>query len=226
MTISSDGQVVAFVSLASTFESEDTNAANDIYLFDRLNGDTHLVSLDNEGKLGANSSSSPALSADGRYLVYHTAATNLLGGGVSSYGQVLLFDPLGIDLQIDSVTPVQVLEDEDVVVGKSTAIKAVIRKLGAQRLNDVTVSANYNGRTTYIFYVDEPYNRDDYGFLKQNNNGHMLNFDINEITKTVYLVGDALTPEVQLSYSVEVEVDPLVDFDEVSESNNHKTATV
>jgi hypothetical protein len=225
VTISSDGQVVAFASLASTLESGDTNSVYDIYLHELSNGDTHLVSLSNEGKLGDYSSTSSALSADGRYLVYHTGATNLLGGGVSSYGQVLLFDPLGIDLQIDSVKPVQVLEDEDLVVGKSTAIKAVIRKLGAQPLSGISVSANYNGQTTYIFYVDEPNNSDVYGFLKQNNNGHMLSFATNEITKTVYLVGDELTPDELLSYSVEVEVDPLVGFDEVSESNNHKTAT-
>ncbi len=225
VTISSDGQMVAFASLASTLDSGDTNTVIDTYLHELSSGDTHLVSLSNEGELGDNSSSNAALSADGRYLVYHTGATNLLGGGVSSYGQVLLFDPLGIDLQIDSVTPVQVLEDEDLVYGKSTAIKAVVRKLGAQPLTGVMLSANHNGEITYIFYVNEPSNSNEFGFLKNDNTGHMLSFGASEITKTVYLVGDALTPYELISYAVDVDIDPLNGIAEMNEHNNRMTAS-
>ena len=85
--ISSDGQFIAFASMASNLVSNDTNRASDIFLRDLRSGVTTLVSVDATGTSSAgilNSwtrhrlCSNPLISADGRWVVFESLATNLV----------------------------------------------------------------------------------------------------------------------------------------------------
>lgn len=81
---SSDGRWIAFVSAATNLipGQIDTNSANDVFLRDRLNGTTVLVSrLPASPAATANGASDqPSISADGRWVAFASAATNLVTG--------------------------------------------------------------------------------------------------------------------------------------------------
>lgn len=76
-SLSADGRVVAFVSSASNLAPHDDNQESDVYVFDVASGSVALVSATSKGKAANASSSRPALSADGRYVVYQSVASNL-----------------------------------------------------------------------------------------------------------------------------------------------------
>ncbi|MDH5545972.1 MAG: HYR domain-containing protein [Gammaproteobacteria bacterium] len=76
--ISADGRYVAFSSRANNLvTTPDTNDQYDIFLYDHVTGKTELVSINNYGQLGDKKSSSPSISADGRFVAFHSLAENL-----------------------------------------------------------------------------------------------------------------------------------------------------
>ena len=90
--LSADGRYVAFESTASNLVSGDTNNRNDIFVHDRQSGATTRVSL---GELGTQSNdycSSPAISADGRYVGFVSTASNLVGGDANGAPDVFVHD--------------------------------------------------------------------------------------------------------------------------------------
>ncbi len=76
--ISADGNVVAFSSTASNLVPGDTNNWNDVFVHNRLTGVTERVSVNSSGEQATDESFGPALSADGRYVAFHSFATNLI----------------------------------------------------------------------------------------------------------------------------------------------------
>lgn len=90
--ISSDGRYVVFESSASNLVSDDTNNRTDIFLRDRDNGTTIRISVDNNGVEGNANSSNPAISADGRYVVFSSHASNLIAGDTNSTFDIFLYD--------------------------------------------------------------------------------------------------------------------------------------
>jgi Tol biopolymer transport system component len=79
-SISADGRYAAFVSLASNLVDGDTNGFADVFVRDRLLGITERVSVASDGSQANIGSDSlyPSISADGRYVVYESAASNLV----------------------------------------------------------------------------------------------------------------------------------------------------
>lgn len=77
-SLSADGRFVAFVSEASSLVAHDTNQVADIFVHDRRNGATIRVNLGRHGKQANAPSREPVLSADGRYVVFASQASNLL----------------------------------------------------------------------------------------------------------------------------------------------------
>ncbi len=75
-SVSADGQFVAFASRARLLPS-DSNVVDDVYVFDRANGRLSLESRAADGSASNGSSGNPALSADGRLLVFTSDSTNL-----------------------------------------------------------------------------------------------------------------------------------------------------
>jgi Tol biopolymer transport system component len=77
-TMSADGRYVAFASLADNLVPNDTNGVADVFVYDAQSGTTTLVSVStNSVSPGNRASSSPAISADGRYILFHSTAYNL-----------------------------------------------------------------------------------------------------------------------------------------------------
>lgn len=84
--ISRDGRFVAFMSRASNLVPGDTNVnragkpAVDIFVRDTRTAATQRVSVSAAGQQGNRSSRGTAMSADGRYVAFASAATNLMPG--------------------------------------------------------------------------------------------------------------------------------------------------
>lgn len=78
--LSADGRYVAFTSRAANLGARDRNHENDVYLHEVANGTTTLVSATFRGEAANAQSRGPAVSADGRYIVFQSVASNL--GGV------------------------------------------------------------------------------------------------------------------------------------------------
>src|SRR4030095_1937433 len=80
--VSTDGRVVAFVSLARLTAADD-NTSEDIYVLERATGTISLESARPDGRASDGSSQHPRLNGDGRFLVFSTLA----GGPVGSRGE-------------------------------------------------------------------------------------------------------------------------------------------
>jgi Tol biopolymer transport system component len=90
--ISADGRYVAFTSVASNLVSGDTNGSRDIFVHDTQSGTTTRVSLATNGTEGNSASYSPAISADGRYVVFDSVASNLVSGDTNGTNDVFVHD--------------------------------------------------------------------------------------------------------------------------------------
>ncbi|MBI2901224.1 MAG: PD40 domain-containing protein, partial [Planctomycetes bacterium] len=75
-SLSSDSRFVAFQSAATNLVSGDTNLKTDVFVRDRLLGITERVSVSTAGVQGDDHSFFPAISGDGRYVAFTSAATN------------------------------------------------------------------------------------------------------------------------------------------------------
>ncbi len=90
--ISKDGRFVAFESNATNLGGSDNSAAQ-IYVHDRQTGSTTLVSERTGGGQGGNAGSSdPAISGNGRFVVYQSKASNLVADDTNGGWDVFLFD--------------------------------------------------------------------------------------------------------------------------------------
>jgi len=89
--ISGDGRYVAFNSYASNLVSGDANGSDDIFVYDRQNGQTSLVSVATNGTQGSYSSQ-PSISADGRYVAFFSLASNIVDGDTNGLGDVFVHD--------------------------------------------------------------------------------------------------------------------------------------
>ena len=90
--ISGDGRYVAFDSDAWNLVWGDTNDTFDVYVHDRQTGATDRVSVDDSGNQSDGASFRPSLSADGRYVAYHSEASNLVSGDTNGASDVVLYD--------------------------------------------------------------------------------------------------------------------------------------
>ncbi len=71
-SISADGRLIAFASLARDLVPDDTNDTWDVFLKDRESGALTRISTAPEGEQSANGTYGATLSADGRYAAYET----------------------------------------------------------------------------------------------------------------------------------------------------------
>src|SRR5205823_3306605 len=102
--ISPDGRYVAFDSEATNLVASDTNGFPDVFVRDRLTGTTERVSVASGGAQGNSSSGRPAISADGRYVAFESAASNLVAGGTFGNFDIFVRDRLTGTTERVSVT--------------------------------------------------------------------------------------------------------------------------
>jgi Tol biopolymer transport system component len=91
-SVSGDGRYVAFASEATNLVAGDTNGVRDIFVRDRQNGTTYRISKNTIGRPGNRDSFDPAITPDGRYVVFTSAATNLVAGDTNGVDDVFLHD--------------------------------------------------------------------------------------------------------------------------------------
>jgi Tol biopolymer transport system component len=98
-SISEDGRFVVFDSNATNLAASDTNAATDVFLRDTCNGaptsctpSTIRVSIASDGSQGNDVSNFPAISANGRYITFTSAAKNLTANDTTTFIDVFVRD--------------------------------------------------------------------------------------------------------------------------------------
>ncbi len=95
LAISGDGRYVAFDSEAPNLVSGDTNGTRDVFVRDVQAGTTIRVSIGPDGAQGNSSSQAPAISADGRYVVFDSYASNFVTGDTNGGDDLFVRDVQG-----------------------------------------------------------------------------------------------------------------------------------
>ena len=90
--LSGDGRYVVFISDADNLVPGDTNGSSDVFLRDTRTGTTTRVSTGPDGVEANDSSNEPSISGDGRYVVFNSAATNLVPGDTNGHEDVFILD--------------------------------------------------------------------------------------------------------------------------------------
>jgi Tol biopolymer transport system component len=91
-SITSDGRYMVFSSFASNLVLNDTNSQRDIFLRDLVTGALTRVSVGRDGSQSNASSENATLSADGRYVVFESNATNLVGADTNGSTDIFYKD--------------------------------------------------------------------------------------------------------------------------------------
>lgn len=79
-SVSYDGRYVAFVSSSNQLVIDDNNNSSDIFIYDASTKQVSRISVDSDGYEANNSSSKPQISADGKFVVFESYASNLVEG--------------------------------------------------------------------------------------------------------------------------------------------------
>ena len=90
--ISGDGRFVAFASSAPDLVPGDTNGAYDVFVKDLVAGTTVRASVDPSGGEGNDDSTYSAITPDGRWVAFTSAASNLVPGDTNGQDDVFLVD--------------------------------------------------------------------------------------------------------------------------------------
>ena len=115
-TLSADGRYVAFTSAAADLVATDANLLQDVFVRDMQSLSTRLVSANAAGvagdRLSALSGAPGAheISDDGRYVVFLSTATNLMGDAVNAFQQVYVKDMTAgtvVRASVNNATPAE-----------------------------------------------------------------------------------------------------------------------
>jgi Tol biopolymer transport system component len=95
--ISADGRYVTFTSNASNLVEGDTNGGTDIFVHDRVTGETQRVSVASDGTQGNGPEVwevwiASSISADGRYVAFSSLADNLVEGDTNGAIDCFVYD--------------------------------------------------------------------------------------------------------------------------------------
>ncbi len=90
--ISADARFIAFESAATNLVPDDTNGAEDIFLYDRTTRQTTRVSVATDGTQARASSHAPSISADGRYIAFSSDAGNLVANDINGHTDIFVHD--------------------------------------------------------------------------------------------------------------------------------------
>ncbi len=131
--ISSDGRLVAFASDATNLVFGDNNGFTDIFVVDTVTGVVVRESVATGGGQANGSSLRPAISSDGRYIVFESTATNL---GTSV--------PVG-------VTQIYLRD-------RNTGTTTLVSQSGGAAGNNVSLQAAISGNGRYIAFASDATN--------------------------------------------------------------------
>ncbi|MCW2505798.1 MAG: domain protein beta Propeller [Actinomycetia bacterium] len=90
--ISGNGRFVAFTSDASSLAPGDANGAPDVFVYDRVTGETALVSATATGQPGDGASGNVAISDSGRFLSFTSGSSDLVDGDTNGRADLFVRD--------------------------------------------------------------------------------------------------------------------------------------
>lgn len=112
--ISASGRFVAFESGVSSLVPGDVNSVSDIFVRDLQANTTTRVSVSGTGSEGNAGSFTPAISANGRFVAFESAASNLVGGDGNNSRDIFVRD-----LQANTTVLVSLSATGDIANGDS-----------------------------------------------------------------------------------------------------------
>jgi flagellin-like hook-associated protein FlgL len=179
-TISADGRYVAFTSDATNLVTGDTNGVGDAFFKDLVTGITTRVSTDSNGSQAIGGASEVrALSADGRYVVFDSLATNLVAGDTNGVKDVFIKDTTtGATTRINTTAS---NEQGTGAASYGTSISADGRYIGFWSGATNLVAGDTNG----LFDA----------FLKDTSNGTTIRLNANNVTG--HIASPYLTPDAR-----------------------------
>ena len=90
-SITADGKFVAFQSNASNLVSNSVANAN-IYVYDRDTQKIEMISVSDNGTAGNNSSYTPSISLDGRFVTFSSYSSNLVTNNTNGFSDIFVYD--------------------------------------------------------------------------------------------------------------------------------------
>lgn len=94
-SISSDGRYITFTSSASNLVDDDTNGSQDVFLYDTeatAGSRLRRVSVNSDGEEGNADSFDSMVSDDGKYVVFESAATNLVSDDNNGCNDIFMYN--------------------------------------------------------------------------------------------------------------------------------------
>jgi Tol biopolymer transport system component len=91
---SADGRYVAYLSWSDVLVPGDTNGVSDVFVHDLQTGGVTRVSVDSSGNQADGASYDSSISADGRYVAFESAASNLVLGDTNGEWDTYVHDLL------------------------------------------------------------------------------------------------------------------------------------
>ncbi len=163
--ISANGRYVAFESDAFNLVTGDSNAKRDIFVRDLQTGTTTRASVSSNGTQANDSSYSPSISADGRYVAFASVATNLVADDTNQAADVFVHDmqtgtTVRVSLNCDGTETVGFYSDQPYISanGRYVAFHAWGDLMGCGDSNgngDVFVHDMQTGTTTLVSVSSE-----------------------------------------------------------------------
>lgn len=151
--ISGDGRIVTYMASMTNLVAGDTNAAQDIFVYEIDTGTTTRVSVSSGGAEATGANNAPAVNMDGRYVAFLSGANNLVSGDTNGASDVFLHDRQTATTSRISVS----LSDGAEANGGSNAVQLsrdcpyIVIHSAASNL----VSGDTNG-TVDVFVYDRP----------------------------------------------------------------------
>lgn len=104
-SLSGDGRWLAFQSSVTNLVAVDSNGRQDIFLFDRQNRVTTLISVSTNNSPSTGDSANPRFSQDGNYVAFEGASDQLCPSDTNQTWDIFLWDRAANKLQCISRTP-------------------------------------------------------------------------------------------------------------------------
>jgi Tol biopolymer transport system component len=104
ISLSSQARFVVFTSSATNLVAGDTNAADDVFAFERATGTVRLLSHDPNGAPGDGASHGGQISADARYVAFVSLATQLVPNDTNGVQDAFVHDRLTDSIERVSVS--------------------------------------------------------------------------------------------------------------------------
>ena len=148
--LSANGRYVAFESSATNLVALDTNRIADVFIHDLRSGRTERVSVSSSGRQAGgdrtnNGSNAPVISADGRYVAFHSYASNLVPRDTNRIADIFVRDRRARKTSRVSVSSSGVQADQESLGseaisadGRYVAFTSLATNLVAGDANDIT----------------------------------------------------------------------------------------